>query len=90
MLVFKVAAAILVNFDNVAAYPSRSNKSLADCRAMPGDAEWPSSETWQTLNESVDGRLIATIPLAYPCHGSAYDSAVCADLKSQWDLPWIQ
>ncbi|KAL5048960.1 hypothetical protein BDW71DRAFT_176885 [Aspergillus fruticulosus] len=57
------------------------------CRCMPGDACWPNRAAWSRFNQSIDGRLIATVPLGTPCHGSAYNEAVCDALRAEWTLP---
>lgn len=36
------------------------------CRCFLGDICWPSELTWQALNSSIHGRLVATVPLATP------------------------
>ncbi|KAL4908218.1 hypothetical protein BDW74DRAFT_147070 [Aspergillus multicolor] len=59
------------------------------CRCMPGDACWPDRATWSSFNQSIDGRLVATVPLGRPCHGSAYNAAVCDTLGEEWTLPEI-
>ncbi|KAL4879308.1 hypothetical protein BJY04DRAFT_193725 [Aspergillus karnatakaensis] len=65
-----------------------SSPALADnCRCMPGDECWPSPATWSRFNQSIDGRLIATVPLGTPCHGAAYDEAACAALREEWTQP---
>ncbi|KAG9242426.1 hypothetical protein BJ878DRAFT_425924 [Calycina marina] len=48
------------------------------CRYLPGDSVWPSAVIWSALNTSVGGRLIATVPLASPCHDPTYNAATCA------------
>ncbi|KAI1083473.1 FAD-binding domain-containing protein [Whalleya microplaca] len=57
------------------------------CRYIPGDAGWPTSLTWQSLNHTVGGRLIATHPIAHVCHDPTYSETECANLRSQWDVP---
>ncbi|KAL4960182.1 FAD-dependent oxidoreductase [Aspergillus stella-maris] len=57
------------------------------CRCMPGDECWPSTSVWSQFNETIDGRLVATVPLGTPCHGETYDAEVCDALKSEWTLP---
>ena len=42
---------------------------------------------WASLNSSVDGRLIATIPLASPCHDPNHNAALCTSLQQNWFLP---
>jgi hypothetical protein len=73
------------------ALPRKNNgTTYHSCRALPGDAAWPSLHAWQAFNATVNGRLIATTPLAQPCHSDFYDAETCDNLKSQWDFPWIQ
>lgn len=57
------------------------------CRCFPGDACWPSTSTWDAFNQSVDGRLVKTVPLATPCHIPNYDEKECEILKDGWLLP---
>ncbi|KAK0385546.1 hypothetical protein NLU13_6725 [Sarocladium strictum] len=62
--------------------------SLNDgCRCLPGDACWPSVQEWQRLNQTVDGRLVATVPIGSPCHDPHYDEAACKQLQDDWLLP---
>ncbi len=62
----------------------------ADCRCLPSDSCWPASAAWSDLNATLDGRLIATVPIGSPCHDPHYDEAACASLKSSWMLPPTQ
>ncbi|KAF9740452.1 hypothetical protein PMIN06_003019 [Paraphaeosphaeria minitans] len=57
-----------------------------DCRCFPGDACWPTEREWSLFNETVNGRLIKTVPLGSPCHDPMYDAAKCEDLTKQWKL----
>ncbi|GAO19335.1 uncharacterized protein UV8b_05236 [Ustilaginoidea virens] len=61
--------------------------AASDCKCFPGDACWPSQGAWRALNESVNGRLVATIPLGSVCHGATYDATKCANLKDVWHIP---
>ncbi|KAF3762614.1 FAD-binding domain-containing protein [Cryphonectria parasitica EP155] len=61
----------------------------AICKCYPGDSCWPSETQWSSLNSTVGGRLVATIPLGSPCHDPYYDEEECAYLQSQWLLPGI-
>lgn len=63
--------------------------SSGSCRCFPGDECWPSLDVWSRFNASVDGRLIATVPLGKPCHTPNYDEAVCDTLSDQWTLPAV-
>ncbi|KAJ5633111.1 FAD binding domain protein [Penicillium lividum] len=65
---------------------SRASRS-STCRCFPGDDCWPSTLTWNAFNQSVDGRLVATEPLAAPCHVPSYDEKTCKVLKEGWLLP---
>ena len=57
------------------------------CRCFPGEACWPTSADWTNLNSSVDGRLIATIPIGSPCHDPTYDAARCLAIQEKWFDP---
>ncbi|KAF2848176.1 FAD-binding domain-containing protein [Plenodomus tracheiphilus IPT5] len=59
------------------------------CKVFPGDAKWPSQPEWDAFNQTVGGRLVATVPLGAPCHGSSFDNATCAALKSEWQTEKI-
>lgn len=67
-----------------------SYSSKLRCKFMPGDPAWPNTEAWDHFNSSVDGRLIRTVPIASPCHGSNFDAAACSLVRSQWHQPKFQ
>ncbi|KAI0469091.1 putative FAD-dependent isoamyl alcohol oxidase [Xylaria cf. heliscus] len=57
------------------------------CRYLPGDDGWPSADDWSRLNDTVQGRLIATVPQASVCRSSPYgnyNAAACASLQGSW------
>ena len=60
------------------------------CKYLPGDAGWPTKTTWNKLNTTVSGRLIATVPIGTPCHDPYYDAAACAALQANWEAPQTQ
>lgn len=62
----------------------RQRTRTTGCHSFPGDADWPSEQQWQNLNQSVEGRLIAGRPLASVCYGSEADGAACADVRDEW------
>lgn len=64
--------------------------SSSACKCFPGDACWPTTAQWDVLNKTVDGRLIATVPLGQPCHDPYYNAETCTSLQSQWQDPPIQ
>ncbi|ORY67580.1 FAD binding domain-containing protein [Pseudomassariella vexata] len=58
------------------------------CRCFPGDDCWPSPPIWSSFNQTLNGRLIAIVPIASPCHNSSfgpYDATACDQLRSVWD-----
>ncbi|KAH6856867.1 hypothetical protein B0I37DRAFT_351885 [Chaetomium sp. MPI-CAGE-AT-0009] len=61
-----------------------------ECKAMPGDASWPSQETWSKFNTALGGALIETVPLAASCYSNwpQYDAAACADVSENWSNPY--
>lgn len=60
----------------------------SNCRCTPSDTCWPSPSDWSLFNQTVKGRLIATVPLAAVCYPDSdlYDSAKCAQLREDWHL----
>ena len=69
----------------LAANISYSNSS---CKVLPGDAAWPNAQKWASLNETLHGRLIASVPESSVCHQSPfndYDAAACAVLQKTWN-----
>ena len=69
-----------------------ANRAVDACKVFPGDASWPSSRTWETLNVALgNNALIKTIPLAAPCYESwGYDQAECASLTTNWTNSYLQ
>ncbi|KAL4808590.1 hypothetical protein BDV18DRAFT_150977 [Aspergillus unguis] len=59
----------------------------SDCHCLPGDSCWPSTSQWDALNSTVNGRLIATVPIGSPCHDPTYDATACEALQNDWNLP---
>lgn len=45
-----------------------NKRSKSGCKYFPGDADWPSDEAWNTLNYTLGGVLIKTVPLARACY----------------------
>jgi hypothetical protein len=67
--------------------------AAAKCRAIPGDHAWPAVSTWQRLNETIQGRLIATVPMPAVCHAAyhgtlllndTYSATECATVQAEW------
>ncbi|CAI4213046.1 unnamed protein product [Parascedosporium putredinis] len=51
-----------------------AGQSSPSCKPIPGDDHWPSVETWEALNETISGRLIATVPVGSTCELGKYVS----------------
>ncbi|KAK0641980.1 FAD binding domain-containing protein [Cercophora newfieldiana] len=66
------------------------NTAGGSCKCFPGDSCWPSPAEWQSFNQSLGGKLIATVPIGSVCHDSAfgpYDAAGCEALRGAWLNP---
>ncbi|KAL2753033.1 hypothetical protein ACRALDRAFT_2141444 [Sodiomyces alcalophilus JCM 7366] len=62
---------------------------LSRCRVIPGDALWPGPNAWKTLNDTVGGRLIETVPIAHVCHDPAYSEEECQFVTENWLSPYV-
>lgn len=74
----------------VAALATATLASDSQCRCLPGDDCWPSLSTWDSLNSTVSGRLVATVPIGSPCHAPTYDAKLCSAVRSNWTHPALQ
>lgn len=61
-----------------------------NCRCLPSDDCWPADKVWAKFNSTVNGALIATVPLGSPCHEPNYDEEACAKVKADWKWPMTQ
>jgi hypothetical protein len=63
-----------------------------NCKAFPGDAEWPSEGTWKTFDNLLGGALINTVPIAAPCYRNlgVYDAEKCAAVRDSFRNPYLQ
>ncbi|KAI0392954.1 hypothetical protein F5Y17DRAFT_467215 [Xylariaceae sp. FL0594] len=66
---------------------------VPQCKNIPGDPNWPSQRVWARLNETLGGKLIATVPLASVCHShgtfARYNESACTALQGQWDYSQV-
>ncbi|KAJ2972974.1 hypothetical protein NUW58_g9061 [Xylaria curta] len=75
----------------VAGYTVNSGTSgCRQCKSIPGDRKWPTTVEWDKLNATVDGRLIATLPIAHVCHAPWYSKEACEALRSKWGVAELQ
>ena len=70
--------------------PHYSRSIDENCRCMPGDTCWPTTEDWTAFNSSLSGKLVATVPIGSPCHDPTYVEAECLSLQQQWFMPEVQ
>jgi hypothetical protein len=59
------------------------------CRNIHGDAEWPTRDEWQHLNQTISGRLVETVPLGAVCHHEpfgVYNQTACDELRRDWSF----
>lgn len=61
-----------------------------ECLILPTDATWPSDSVWHAFNASIDGRLIKTVPVGFPCHDPEFDEESCAVVRKNWRVPDFQ
>lgn len=56
------------------------------CKAHPGDASWPSPQTWAKFNETLGGKLLLPAPPAAVCHREqpVYNTTKCAEIQQVW------
>ncbi|OBR04746.1 FAD binding domain-containing protein [Colletotrichum higginsianum IMI 349063] len=78
---YLAVATALATLTSAAAAPKQQ------CHCLPGEKCWPSTVSWDALNATVGGRLVATKPIGSPCHDPTYDAAACAALQSSWTNP---
>lgn len=81
-------AAVLTAVQVFRATTAHSESQL--CRYLPHDRGWPVLEEWKSLNASVSGRLIQTVPAANVCHDPTYNETLCAAIRESWIYPWGQ
>lgn len=81
---------LLVTFLLLAAHAYARLGARATCHCFPGDSCWPAASAWASLNSTVGGRLIATVPIGSPCHDPNYSATECSALQTQWKLPQTQ
>lgn len=65
-------------------------ESQSDCRCYPGERCWPTQAEWEAFNSTIQGRLIATVPVASVCHYDSfapYDEGGCQQLRDNWLQP---
>ena len=85
-----VTFALLLPFASAGMIQARNSSNT--CKVIPSAASWPSSSAWSSLNETVHGNLIATVPQAAICHTNGfanleYNETACTALRDAWNAP---
>ncbi|KAJ0267575.1 hypothetical protein Brms1b_013703 [Colletotrichum noveboracense] len=70
----------------LASLPWSSADTTTPCKSFPGSADWPSTESWAALNESLGGRLLQPAAPGAVCHPGepSYDAGRCAAAQAGW------
>ncbi|RSL89929.1 hypothetical protein CEP51_000966 [Fusarium floridanum] len=82
----KLSNVSLFYFDEDSTSEKRAVGSSQKCRALPGDALYPSSLVWKVFDILSGGALIKTVPLGSACYdGEHYDATKCQFLLDYWN-----
>jgi len=54
------------------------------CVCQPEDSCWPSTDDWNTFNNTVGGKLQVIHPLGTPCHDPTFNSATCQYINENY------
>ncbi|OJJ38346.1 hypothetical protein ASPWEDRAFT_105839 [Aspergillus wentii DTO 134E9] len=84
-----MASSLLTSVLALSSVVGAASSNSTNCRCFPGDSCWPSQDVWSSFNKTVDGQLVATVPLGKPCHSPSYDAGVCNSLRDKWEYPEI-
>lgn len=59
---------------------------VSNCKAFPGSADWPSINTWSSLNKTLGGRLVQPTPPGAVCHKgqSSFNADECSSVAKAW------
>ncbi|KAJ5817288.1 FAD-binding domain-containing protein [Penicillium robsamsonii] len=74
----------------VSAGYARTQDESHSCKVLPGDPDWPRPQDWESLNKTLGGGLIASLPPGSVCHDEPfnnYDADACAELQTAWERP---
>ncbi|KKK13837.1 hypothetical protein ARAM_001602 [Aspergillus rambellii] len=84
---FRLATLVLVS-----AYVLRLSSIFStdvQCRCRPQDRCWPSWESWQDLNQTIQGNLIALRPAGHVCFGDSHSAEACEEyIKNSHNGTW--
>jgi hypothetical protein len=93
VLYLDLAASVDDNHDGTSQIHSGLAGTPRDCKCFPGDDCWPTAQEWSDFNATINGHMIATVPLAAACHDdvwASYNNATCTKLQNGWLDPETQ
>lgn len=68
---------------------SNISMETRDCKAFPGDADWPSESLWTGLELLTENDLVRAPPMAHVCYANGTSSAsesTCASFTDDWNI----
>ncbi|KAB8279118.1 hypothetical protein BDV30DRAFT_222328 [Aspergillus minisclerotigenes] len=73
-------------FGVLSALAAQGLASSLECKCTPNESCWPSVTEWNSLNKTVSGRLIRTVPAGSVCYPSQsnYDAQACDAVRGNW------
>jgi hypothetical protein len=82
----QLASSVLAAAGLTPSLESRHGGSHSSCKAVPGSPDWPSSQNWASLNESLAGRLLQPAPPGAVCHPEqpSYNATECTAVRAAW------
>ncbi|CAI6336784.1 unnamed protein product [Periconia digitata] len=70
--------------------PSGKVYSSGMCKPAPGDTDWPTADTWETLNVLTGNALLSTVPIGAACYqGEHYNAERCTEILDRWSDPHL-
>ena len=68
-----------------------ARRSGGQCKSFPGDSTWPDTSQWESLNDTVNGRLLHPAPIAAVCHnGDSFNETACSSVIEEWTSAALQ
>jgi hypothetical protein len=76
---------LLLSFLGLGVHASSEARGVS-CKAFPGTSDWPSPETWASLNATTEGRLLQPVPPGAVCHPTQpnYNATLCYWVQYYW------
>jgi hypothetical protein len=79
---------------NETAAAAKREIKKGECKAFPGDSNYPREFVWSIFDSLLGGALIKTTPVASPCYKESqwnnYDEAKCEDVSARFTTADLQ